>query len=126
MNENEDLIALFKALFNDPKVATQPGWQKLVLIGSVEGSTRIAGYSFDLAGNYKPVSPDLDSLLLLRDLHKSMRANNPNGRGWKSCLLRIARNGEVNADFEYSDAARWEVTPNNLEKRIKEFAAMPI
>jgi hypothetical protein len=86
----------------------------------------MAGYSFDAVGAHKPVAPSVDTLMLLRQLHKSMKATNATGRGWKACLLRIARNGEVGADFEYEDGNRWAVTPGNLESRIKEFAVMPV
>ena len=44
----------------------------------------------------------------------------------KACLLRIGRNGEVGADFEYDDAERWAINPRNLAQRIAEFAAMPV
>ena len=119
-------MALLRALVIDPKVTAQTGWQKIVLVGEVGRSTRMAGYSFDLAGEFKPVSPDLKSMLLLRELHKSMKVTNANGREWLACVLRIGRNGEVGVDFEYNDPSRWAVTPDNLHSRIQEFAAMAV
>lgn len=55
-----------------------------------------------------------------------MTAGSPTQRPWLACLLRIGRNGEAGADFDYNDAARWAVTPRTLNQRIQELAAMPV
>ena len=55
-----------------------------------------------------------------------MKADNASGRGWLKCMIRISRNGEVGADFEYNDAKRWEHTVDNYQQRIAEYAAMPV
>ena len=106
----------------------QPGWQKLVLIGEVgDGSTEIFGYSYDLDGRGKLTAPSngvsTDKMLTL---HGLMKSENPNGRGWLKCMIRLSRAGEVGADFEYNDANRWRHTPDNYKERIKEYASMPI
>ena len=59
-------------------------------------------------------------------MHDVMKADNASGRGWLKCMIRISRNGEVGADFEYNDAKRWSHTPENYKDRIKEYAAMPV
>ncbi len=126
MHISEPWLALFKVLLKDPKVTAQAGWEKIVLVGTAGGSTRMAGYSFDAAGAFKPVSPDLDALLLLRQLHQSTKASDPAGQSWRACLLRMARNGAVGLELECADATRWHVTAENLQQRIQEFAAMPV
>ena len=62
----------------------------------------------------------------MRQLHAVMTAENPNGRGWLKCMIRISRAGEIGADFEYNDVNRWSHTPDNYKERIKEYAAMPV
>lgn len=55
-----------------------------------------------------------------------MKADNPTGRGWLKCMIRISRAGEVGADFEYDDPERWSHTPDNYKQRMQEYAAMPV
>ena len=55
-----------------------------------------------------------------------MKAENASGRGWLKCMIRISRNGEVGADFEYNDAKRWEHTTDNYQERIAEYAVIPV
>ena len=128
MSQDEALVALCDALLQDPKLVAQPGWQKLVLIGEVgDGSTEIFGYSYDLDGRGKLTAPSngisTDKMLAL---HGLMKSENPNGRGWLKCMIRLSRAGEVGADFEYNDANRWSHTPDNYKERIQEYAAMPV
>lgn len=125
MNQDELLIALCKAVLKETEPL--PGWTKLILVGEVDdGSAGMGGYGFDMAGKWKATSPRGQSLDLLEQLHACMTASNPTGRSWVACLLRISHQGEVGVDFEYSNADRWAVTPDNLEQRIAEFAAMPV
>ncbi|MFD1711272.1 hypothetical protein FVQ98_18610 [Ottowia sp. GY511] len=127
MNKDEALIDLCKTLLQDPRVTEQDGWQKLVLVGEVaEGELGMRGYSYDVQGNCKLVAPKASNLEKLRQLHAVMTAENPNGRGWLKCMIRISRAGEIGADFEYNDVNRWSHTPDNYKERIKEYAAMPV
>ena len=127
MNQDEALIALCKTLLADPKVTAQEAWQKLILVGEVTTeSTSMFGYSYDLQGKGKLMSPKPSNLGPLEDLYQVMKADNPNGRGWLKCMIRISRAGEIGADFEYSDPKRWEHTTDNYQERIKEYAALPV
>ena len=128
MTKAEALIDLCKAFLQDSKLISQDGWQKLVLIGEVtEASTKVYGYSYDLSGNGKLTSPSLDfDMAKLEALYEVMKADNASGRGWLKCMIRISRNGEIGADFEYNDPKRWEHTVDNCKERIAEFAAMPV
>ena len=126
MTKDKALIELCKALLQDSYVVEQPGWQKLVLIGEVgNGVVGMKGYSYDIQGNCLLIAPGM-SLDPLQRLHDVMKSENPNGRGWLKCMIRISHNGEVGADFEYNDPNRWSHTPDNYKQRIAEYAAMPV
>ena len=115
-----------QAMLQDPEVTEQEGWQKLILIGEVgDGVVGMRGYSYDIEGKCLLVAPGT-SLDPLSQLHAVMKADNPSGRGWLKCMVRISRHGDVGADFEYNDANRWSHTPDNYKDRIKEYAAMPV
>lgn len=128
MNQDEALIDLCKTLLQDPKLVSQDGWQKLMLIGQVsEASMKVFGYSYNLQGAGQLTSPSSgDGADKLETLHQVMKAGNATGRGWLKCMIRISRAGEVGADFEYNDPQRWSHTPDNYKDRIKEYAAMPV
>lgn len=128
MNKDEALIDLCKTFLQDAKLVSQEGWQKLILIGQVtDASTKIFGYSYNLQGEGQLTSPSNgQSTDKLEALHNIMKADNASGRGWLKCMIRISRNGEVGADFEYNDAKRWEHTTDNYQERIAEYAAMPV
>ena len=126
MTKDEALIYLCKALLQDSYVTEQVGWQKLILIGEVaDGMLAMSGYSYDLQGKCVLIAPDM-SLDPLKRLHDVMKAENDTGRGWLKCMIRISRQGEIGADFEYNDSNRWSHTPENYKERIKEYAAMPV
>ena len=117
---------LCQALRQDSRVVEQVGWQKLILIGEVgDGVVGMRGYSYDREGKCLLIAPSM-SLDPLARLHGAMKAANPSGRGWLRCMIRLARAGEVGADFEYDDANRWSHTPANYKVRIQEYAALPV
>lgn len=126
LKKDELLVALCQHMLREFELVE--GWHKLIAVGRVgAGHTGMSGYSFDLTGNWEAGAPDgFDTLRTLKQLCQSMATDSPTGRPWVTCLLRIARSGAVGADFEYTDADRWAVKPDNLEQRIAEFAAMPI
>ena len=127
MTKDKALVQLCKDMLQDAYVVEQEGWQKLVLIGEVaDGDVSLGGYSYDIQGKCLMVSPAASNLKSLKQLHAVTRAENPNGRGWLKCMIRISRNGEVGADFEYNDPDRWSHTPDNYKQRIAEYAAMPV
>ena len=99
-----------------------------MLIGQVSSaSTRMFGYSYNEMGEGKLTSPSVDfDMDKLEALHMCMKADDAAGRGWLSCMIRLSRAGEIGADFEYSDARRWEHTTDNYAQRIAEYAALPV
>ena len=128
MTKDEALIDLCRSLLQDPKLVSQEGWQKLIVICEIEdGATSVFGYSYKLSGEGKLTAPSVEfNTDKLKALHEVMKAENASGRGWLKCMIRISRNGEVGADFEYNDARRWEHTADNYQERIAEYAAMPV
>ena len=124
-NKSELLIELCRSALKETN--PQDEWKKIILIGQRgEGFASMAGYSYDATGHHKAISPRGETIRLMKDLAQAMAEDSPTGRPWVSCLLRIGRDGDVGAEFEYTDSTRWAVTPKNLEQRIAEFAAMPV
>lgn len=123
MTKDEVLAQLCSTLVADARIGAT-GWSKIVLAGVVGDShERIHGYRFDAQGRAQPVAPrDTEALNLLRALRDAMAANDTARTPWVACLLKIEASGNVGADFEYADAARWLVTPTNREQRVREFA----
>lgn len=129
MNQNDALIALCRALLQDPEMTEQPEWRKLIVIGEAdELQTGIRGYSYNEQGVCKLVSPSLGRGTdeRLRDLQEAMRAENPTGRAWLKCMIRISSEGQVGADFEYDDPKRWDHTVENYKERMAEYASLPV
>ncbi|PAT41499.1 hypothetical protein CK623_00755 [Vandammella animalimorsus] len=127
MTKDEALMELCKSLLQDAEVTEQEGWQKIILIGEVgDGHAGMHGYSYNAENQCLLVAPDPPRLGMLKQLHAVMQAENPNGRGWLKCMIRISRAGEVGADFEYDDLNRWSHTPDNYKQRMAEYAAMPV
>lgn len=128
MNKDELLLALCKRLIGDAEVVGEGPWSKVVMVGVVDkGSARLFGFTFDAQGDWEAAAPrGGDALDLLRELRDAMAASDAAKKPWVSCLLKIGSSGKVGAEFEYSDAARWAVTPANHAQRVAEFAAMPV
>ncbi len=126
LSKEQLLTAICQSILSE--TAPIEGWSKLMMIGKAsDSSASLGGYSFDATGQWQAVSPRGGKTLeLLRQLNATMAADSPTQRPWVACLLRIGRNGEVGADFEYEDANRWAVTPRTLNQRIQELAAMPV
>lgn len=127
VDQNESLIALMSAVARDPRATSQPGWQKIILVGEADAqSVGISGFSFDADGRSHPVAPTGPALDLMEQLRDEMAAANPTGRAWTACLLRLGSDGQIGVDFEYDDADRWAVTPANLATRVAEFRDLPV
>lgn len=100
-------------------------WEKLVLRVHIgEGHCGGGGYFFDAQGKYHATSPDSESLESFEELREVMAAEE--SRAWLSALIVIAADGALDVQFEYDDADRWRVTPDNYQTRIAEFAALPV
>jgi len=103
-----------------------PGWQHLVLVSVMEaGTPDMTGFCYLDDGRAVPVSPSdfeiLDAVELLRDAMAAQDA----GAGWVSAQFRVDRAGDLRAEYEYHDSARWVVTPANVRARAEQFRPAP-
>lgn len=123
--QDEFLIQLCQAALKE--VSLPDDWERLILVGKRgDGFASMSGYAFDRQGRAHATSPRGETIRAMKQLAQKMAEASPNGRPWVSCMLRIGRNGQFGADFEYSDIGRWAIGPGNMEQRIAEFAAMQV
>ncbi|WP_343293270.1 hypothetical protein AAHN93_02205 [Vandammella animalimorsus] len=132
MSERDELLRqLCHAALQE--VTLPPQWRRLILVGvRGQGFASMSGFCFDAAGQAHPVAPRGQSVRAMKRLAQAMAEADAAAAGaaepsrlWLSCLLRIGSDGPFDADFEYADAQRWQITPANIEQRIAEFSAMP-
>jgi len=128
MNKENALIELCTALLQDTGINEQDNWQKIIIIGEVEEDVISArGYSYDFLGNCLMISPSLsfddDKFQIL---HDAMKSDDPTGKGWLKCMIRISRTGKFGVEFEYNDPERWSHTIDNGKERMKEYAKIPV
>ena len=110
-------------------MTAQPGWQRMFLICRVsEASTSLEGFTFDADGTGRPTSPSPQSGAAdaAEALQEAMRAENPAGRAWITCLLRVSAEGSIALDVEYDDAARWAPKSRQYREFMESFAEMPV
>jgi len=127
-NQGEALIDFLEALLQDEKFTRQNNWQKLIFIGEFEENhTKMFGYSYDALGSCMPVAPSLSFIGdKFRALHAAMKSDNPTGRGWVKCMIRISSTGKFWAEFEYNDPERWSWSMDNYEEQMKEYGNLPV
>ena len=116
LNRLANIVATDSSLLKD-------GWTHLVLVSVIDsGTPDMTGFCY-AAGKAVPVSPrDFSIFDVLEDLRRAMAAQD-GGKPWVSALFRVDRaSGKLVADFEYDNATRWSVTPQNVTERAKEFA----
>ena len=51
-----------------------------------------------------------------------MAASDSAGKRWLTCLLAVAASGAIEGEFEYADAHRWSIAPDNYIARSREIA----
>ena len=124
MNNDELLSALAGKLQADPRLVA-PCWARLVVVGNVEDSSEsMHGFRIDTHGKAHPVAPsDIQIFALLRALRDAMAASDHKGRPWLTCLLAVTASGAIEGQFEYSDAHRWRITPDNFIARSREIVS---
>jgi len=123
--KDEAFIEFCTNILEDARIIQQHNWRKIILIGDVnEESVGMTGYSYNSSGECLMVIPS--TLNGLKKLHAAMKNENPTGRGWLTCMIRISNTGRVGADFEYNNPEHWSHTIDNGEERIKEFAEIPV
>ncbi len=125
MSENMEYMgAIAKAIFNS-KEMQQLDWTQGSIVFEVDDDgylTGTYGYAYDTFGKPNAVAPDIDDVeapvLAYREwlLQKG-------DKGFIKLLFQFDRvNSKVNADFEYENPARWNVTPANIDRIMDELA----
>jgi hypothetical protein len=100
------------------------GWTHLTLVSVTDGRSQdVTGFCYTDQGKAIPVSPsDVAIFDVLKELRRSM-AQADGKPPWVSALFRAEREtGKVTSEFEYTNAGRWAVTPQNVRARATEFA----
>jgi hypothetical protein len=95
-------------------------WESAALVIQVQPRKRMFGYVYWPDGSWVAAIPALRRTIeKTQELAAAMQVEGK--PGWKTCLLQFIRsNSRIKADFEYDDAARWDVTPGNLQRRVEE------
>ena len=129
MSADDALVDLARRLFTDARMTAQPGWRRMFLIGRAEpGHVSLEGFTFDAENAGRPTSPSSESGVAdaLVALQEAMQAENPTGRAWISCLVRISSEGSIALDVEYDDASRWAPKGRQYREHMASFADMPV
>lgn len=121
---DDDVIELGRLVSSHPAYA-DTDWSYIALVATfAEGRRSMFGYVFFADGRWEAKLPrdrDRSVMRAFRKLHERMTV--ADGFGWLQCLLEISRQDQtVAVQFEYDDANRWSVTPDNLEERIGELS----
>jgi hypothetical protein len=122
MDRNDLIVRLARVVAQDAGLMLN-GWAHLVLISVVEsGAVDVSGFCYTEDGRAVPVSPTDFALFDAIDALRQAMAEADDGRAWLAALFRIRRaDGKLSAEFEYEQAARWAVTPANVQARAREF-----
>jgi len=123
MSENMDYMgAIAKAILNS-KELQQLEWTQVSVVFEIDDDgyvTGTYGYAYDDAGEWSAVAPDIDEIEEPVVAYREwLRLDGD--KGFMKMLFQFDReNSKVNADFEYEDSMRWNVTPANLDKITQE------
>lgn len=124
MSKRDQFIQeLGAAVFADEGLMDEP-WSRLAIVVKFhESSSRLEAVAFTTDDDV-PVAPENDGKDgvqgILARLRKLM-AEEEKSKPFVACLVRIARkSGELDLNFEYDDADRWEFDPADpADKRAK-------
>lgn len=123
MDRDALLHQVAATLAGDPSLLLD-GWTHLVVVSVIDaGTPDMTGFCFTHDGKATPVAPSdfevFDVILQLRTAMAEADGTDP----WVAALIRIGRaTGSLRAEFEYGDAHRWAVTPQNVRQRAAEWA----
>jgi hypothetical protein len=110
-------------LLRDPEVTGHP-WTGIAVVFQLpegdESHYGAFGYRYDHADWEGFLLRDFDPYAE-RMLRFRKASQLPNDKPWCASLMQITREGmKLVCDLEYDDPARWDVTPANLETRVRE------
>lgn len=117
LDKNALLNRIGLLIVSDPVVDASDwdGYALIVRYGEPDIARRISGFRYRDGAGFDaatPASTELgDALDALRE------ATRVDGKpAWEACVLRIRRDTrKLQADFEYDDPGRWDITPQTLD-----------
>src|SRR5262245_6389296 len=118
MPENLQLMGDIASAIVNSKKMEGVDWSEISIVVTVDDggeANEIFGYAYDASGYYTAVAPRL------REIEQPVATywqwlRNDGDKGFQKILFQFNRiSRRVNADFEYEDPRRWQVTPNNVD-----------
>jgi len=123
MSENMEYMgAIARAIFNSQEM--QPlEWTEVSIVFELDDDgylTGTYGYAYDTAGKSTAVAPEIDEVEEPVAAYREWLRQDGD-KGFIKMLFQFNRtNSKVNADFEYENPARWNVSPANIDKITEE------
>ncbi|MGQ4615161.1 hypothetical protein [Nocardia sp. R7R-8] len=95
-------------------------WDSLALVANLDGAASMYGYTYTDNGEFSANVPaGVGFLEKMKEFREATGVRGEND--WKACLIQIKRaDMSLNVEYEYDDADRWRVTPDNYAQRIEE------
>lgn len=125
MSENMEYMgAIAKAIFNSQEMQ-RLDWTQASIVFEVDDDgylTGTYGYAYGASGKPNAVAPDIDDVEAPVLAYREWLLQEGD-KGFIKLLFQFDRaNSKVNADFEYENPARWNVTPANIDRIMDELA----
>ncbi len=122
MTENMDLMGnIAKAVVTSSKMQAID-WEEISIICEIDDHGKmngVYGYAYGSDGVYQAVVPRIRELAEPIEIYRAWLQGDA-AQGFKKILFQFnKRSGKVNADFEYDDPSRWQITPSNVEHMIE-------
>jgi len=114
------LDELGRHILADEEFAGKP-WQAIALVIGVQPRRRVFGYLYRPDGSWEAAIPVArrETIEKAQELAAAMQVEGQ--ESWKACLLQFLKPGrQMEAEFEYKDQGRWDISPANLEQRVEE------
>ena len=84
-------------------------------------SSGLTGFAYKTDGASEPAAPSNFATLDVLDELRNATAAEDGKAPWKSCLVRIEREGSrIVIEFEYDDVTRWAITRAHSQARAQE------
>ncbi len=108
-----ELLAELGGIIVGSEALENEDWSSLAVVVIVDGGWSVSGLCYAEGDDEAtPFLPDEEFDDLVPDFHAATLVEGK--PGWVSCLLQINRaDMQMRLTFEYDDAARWAITPDN-------------
>jgi hypothetical protein len=121
MSDNSEYVAsLVRAIIESGELK-QNEWQEFSLVCSFapSGINQSYGYSYSADGNWEAFSVRPRLIREQADSYRQWLSADKDQPIIKLLLQFNRESRDFNIDLEYDDQARWQVTPNNLDRVIE-------